>query len=91
MAPAQLRKLHRGRELGELGGGRRRGMSDERLVEVEIKLAYLERHLTELDGVVRVVCDEIANLRRDVVTLQGQQSGQPGERPGLESEKPPHY
>jgi uncharacterized coiled-coil protein SlyX len=61
-------------------------MSD--LQDLEIKLSFLEKHLLELDAVVRQVCDDLATLRREVSALNEQARG---EKPTLEAERPPHY
>ena len=57
----------------------------ERIDEVEIKLAYLERHILELDGVVRVLADEVTRLRTELADLQTAGTETSG------NEKPPHY
>jgi uncharacterized coiled-coil protein SlyX len=61
----------------------------DRLLDVEIKIAFLERHLAELDDVVRRLVDELATTRRELGEVRDAQS--PPEKPSLESEKPPHY
>ena len=57
----------------------------ERIDEVEIKLAYLERHILELDGVVRVLADEVTRLRTELAEVQAAGTEASGH------EKPPHY
>ena len=62
---------------------------NERIVDLEIRFAYLERHLTELDAVVRDLAGEIRRLHAEVEMLR---DGSPNESPsGLEGERPPHY
>lgn len=63
-------------------------MGDDRLLDLEVKLAFIERHLLDLDGVVRQLSDRVDALGRELVELRDQG---PGEKPSLESEKPPHY
>ena len=66
---------------------------DERVVRLEEKVAYLERHVTAQDKVMLELGDELARLR---VELQMQRdrsehgsSGGAGEEP--RDERPPHY
>lgn len=61
---------------------------DDRLTELEIKVAYLERALGELDAVVRTSSEQMELLRREVARLRSSHS-QPTELPP--NEKPPHY
>jgi uncharacterized coiled-coil protein SlyX len=62
---------------------------DDRLVELEIKVAYLERTVSELEAALRHQSDEVETLRREVARQRGALSE------ALESpvpvEKPPHY
>jgi uncharacterized coiled-coil protein SlyX len=65
-------------------------MADEsRLMELEIKVAYLEKLFGELDLVVREQADRLSALARD---LERQRS-QGGSLSGAEmpDDKPPHY
>jgi uncharacterized coiled-coil protein SlyX len=57
----------------------------ERIDEVEVKLAFLERHVLELDGVVRELADELRRVRAELADLHESS----GEKPG--NDKPPHY
>lgn len=61
-------------------------MSD-RTVDLEARMAWYERQLLELDGVVRQLFDEVARLRRDLDALQ--QGDAPEVGPG--NDPPPHY
>lgn len=68
--------------------------ADERLINLEIKQAFLERSLDDLDGVVRGLNLEVEKLHREVERLQRLQvEAAPGAaRPApLEDEVPPHY
>lgn len=61
-------------------------MSDP-TIDLEARMAWYERQLSELDGVVRQLFDEVLRLRREVDALQ--QEGAPEIGPG--NERPPHY
>ena len=61
---------------------------DARVTELEIKVAYLERMLGELDGVVRTLSDELGMLRRELSRLRAASEAQDALPP---NEKPPHY
>ena len=61
---------------------------EERVTELEIKAAYLERMLGELDAVVRTMSDELDLLRREVARLRAVDDAH-SEVPL--NEKPPHY
>jgi len=61
---------------------------DTRLMELEIKVAYLEKLVAELDGVVREQADRLAHLARELEHQRAQQ-GPPGSDP--HDDKPPHY
>jgi SlyX protein len=56
--------------------------------DLEVKIAFLEHTVAELDGVVRETRDELDRLRRDIVTLQEQTTAM---MPATEDTKPPHY
>ena len=65
----------------------------ERVVELEIKLAYQERLLADLDGVVREFAARVETMGRQLEELselaaRGDQGGDPI---GPADEKPPHY
>lgn len=67
---------------------------DDRLTTVEEKIAYMEKFVTELDGVVRELHDALDAVRRDIGTLRTQFQRQSQEDDGaddLEAQKPPHY
>lgn len=69
-------------------------VTDERLINLEIKQSFLERNIEELDGVVRSLNLEVQRLHREIERLQHQSTE---EAPGLlrsirlEDEVPPHY
>ena len=61
---------------------------DDRLTDVEIKLAFAERRIDELDDVVRQVSETVDILTKEVARLR-KVVGQPDAAPA--NEKPPHY
>ncbi len=65
----------------------------ERLENLEVRMAYLEHMLGELDSVIRQTADELVNVRVVVEALRKQAEVESGETKhlGLEAEKPPHY
>ncbi len=68
-------------------------MSDpaEQLLDLEIKLAYQERLIRELDAHVRELGDRLIKTERELVEIKATiRTG--GELPlGPQTEKPPHY
>ena len=58
----------------------------EQLVELEIKLAYQERRLTELDALVRTLATRVDNAERDLGDLKRTLVA-----PAPVNEPPPHY
>ncbi len=65
-----------------------------RVEELEIKVAYLERGLAELDDVVRELADDNARLVREVKQLVERvaaSSGGVGEVDPERYQVPPHY
>lgn len=73
---------------------------DPRLVAIEEKLAHLERHIGELDGVVRDMNDRFDGFQRQMrkmrADLETQRAGGGSDGDGeaghdLEEDKPPHW
>jgi uncharacterized coiled-coil protein SlyX len=68
-------------------------MSDpaEQILDLEIKLAFQERLIRELDAHVRELGDRLVKTERELEQLkQAVKTG--GELPiGAQNEKPPHY
>jgi len=69
-------------------------MSDERLLRLEEKIAYLERHVTAQDKVMLELGDTLGRMRAEL-RLVRDRAGEggvgregDGERP---DERPPHY
>jgi len=68
----------------------------DRVTDLEIRLAFLEHTLSQLDEVVRETADENARMRRLMTELRQrvEQAADPGAAEGstdLEYERPPHY
>lgn len=64
----------------------------QRLTRVEEKLAHLEHHLGELDGVVREAFGQIAAVRQALEKLRTSvEADAPDEPTSSEDEKPPHW
>jgi len=64
--------------------------SSDQLLDLEIKLAFQERLIRELDGHVRELGDRLVKTERDLAELkQTVHSGVPAL--GAQNEKPPHY
>ena len=61
---------------------------DERLTTLEIKVAFQEKLLADLDEVIRTMRDEIDALREELQVVAGRLP--PPEEPVVD-EKPPHY
>ena len=69
---------------------------NERLQRLEEKIAYLERHVTQQDKAMLELFDELAALRREVLTLRDRAGrnatgGVAGSGEELPDERPPHY
>lgn len=62
---------------------------DERLLEVEIKLAFLEKTVADLDEVLRDTRDALERALRELGTLREQVT--PGGKFDPNEEVPPHY
>lgn len=62
----------------------------ERVTELEVKLAYQDRIIADLDGVVREFAERVERLERTVKSLRetAENSADPV---GAADEKPPHY
>jgi SlyX protein len=64
----------------------------ERVLRLEEKMAYLERHITQQDKVVLELNDALERLRLEVRVLRERLAGvtNPGDD-DTPPEKPPHY
>ncbi|MEQ1567549.1 MAG: SlyX family protein [Myxococcota bacterium] len=61
---------------------------DERVTELEVKLAFHERWVAELDEVVRALRDQVDELGRELRDLSERVRPEEG---SAVDEKPPHY
>ena len=64
-------------------------MPDETIEQVQERMAWLEKHLSELDEVVQTMAEELRALRAEVAALR-ERPGDPDGNPGG-WEVPPHY
>ena len=67
---------------------------EDRIMDLEIRLSFLDKTMEDLDGVVRSVADEMVRVRKAVLELEGkvQALDAPNEgAQGMQYEKPPHY
>ncbi len=63
---------------------------DDRIVDLEIKLAYQEQLIRELDALVRAFGDKLDRTDRELAALK--QAVRSPETPlGPANDKPPHY
>jgi len=60
---------------------------------IEVKLAYLEKRMLDLDGVVCELGDVVMALRDELRELRAAPRSEPQQRTGrpLEDDVPPHY
>jgi uncharacterized coiled-coil protein SlyX len=68
--------------------------ADRRLEDMEVKIAFLEHTLSELDGVVRELADDNVRLKREVVELRERLQVAIGGGESMDPERyqvPPHY
>ena len=65
---------------------------DDRLTDLEIKIAFVERHVAQLDELVRDMVDGLADLRVELARLREmQEAPATSVRGSLEEEVPPHH
>ena len=62
-----------------------------RLEELEVRYAFQEEQIRQLDGVVREQADQIAALERDIQALREQYEQESEDQAPLEEQVPPHY
>lgn len=68
-------------------------MAESKLTDLEVRYAWLERHVAEQDRVMLGLGEEIRRLRRELEALRaqvGEQTGTPGAQEAPEA-PPPHY
>ena len=63
--------------------------ADERILELEIRIAYQDRLLSTLDEVVREFAGRVESVERELATLRQSMGG--GADTGPANEPPPHY
>jgi uncharacterized coiled-coil protein SlyX len=67
-------------------------LSDKRLLDLQERFAWLERHATERDLEILALSDRLRKLERQVETLKEKAEPTPEENSPLpEIERPPHY
>lgn len=68
---------------------------DGRVTDLEIRLAFMERTLEDLDGVVQQVAGQVERMRAALEELEGKveaaASPAPNGEEALLYERPPHY
>jgi len=63
---------------------------EDRIVELEVRLAYQDKTIADLDEVVRTFSDRVVRLEREVEVLKATlEAGAP--EVGPQDEPPPHY
>jgi SlyX protein len=65
-------------------------VSEERLLRLEEKIAYLERHVTAQDRAMLELTEELAALRRELRRVR-ETRAEAGPAPEPADERPPHY
>lgn len=65
-------------------------MSEERLLRLEEKIAYLERHVTAQDRAMLELTEELDVVRRDLRRVR-EARADAGAAPEPADERPPHY
>ena len=63
--------------------------ADERILELEIRIAYQDRLLSTLDEVVREFVGRVESVERELMTLRQSMGG--GGDTGPANDPPPHY
>jgi SlyX protein len=67
-------------------------MDDERLVNLEARYSWIERHVAEQDKAMVELGDEIRRLVREIEALRERMGAEEGDGGGAELEdRPPHY
>ena len=68
--------------------------SDERLEDMEVKMAFLEHSLSQLDEIVRELSEDNLRLKREVGELRERLQAAVGSGEAMDPERyqvPPHY
>lgn len=61
----------------------------DRMTDLEVKIAFLEQHLLELDGVVRDLASRLERATNELAELRDAPAN--SEKPNSGHERPPHY
>jgi uncharacterized coiled-coil protein SlyX len=64
---------------------------DERVTDVEIKLAFLEKLVSDLDGVVLELAARLDDAQREIEALKARLEQPDAEARPDGHERPPHY
>ena len=65
---------------------------DDRITDLEVKLAFLEKHIGELDELFQQLHGTVDRLQSEIVALAEAQASDPASTERrLIDEKPPHY
>lgn len=64
---------------------------DERLTELETRIAWMEHSLAELDKVVGALHDQVDALRKDMGQVRGALAREIQRSANPADEKPPHW
>ena len=65
-------------------------MEDDRVVDLEIKLAYQDKLIRELDTLVRALAARVDEMQRELRSLK-EAVGSPETPIGPANDPPPHY
>lgn len=63
---------------------------ERRIEDLEVKLAFVEKHVSELDELVREMADAIVTLGRELAQVRAQLDVA-SETGSLGDERPPHH
>jgi SlyX protein len=66
-------------------------MGDERLINLEARYEWLERHVGEQDRAMAELGEEIRRLRREIAALREELGEESQAEDGEPEERPPHY
>lgn len=64
---------------------------ERRIEDLEVKLAFVEKHVAELDGIVREALDAMDELRRELRQVRVELDVATETGGDLASERPPHH
>ncbi len=64
---------------------------ETRIIEIEKRLAYLERYVDELNEVIVEQQRQLDRCNKEIARLQPKNAPSPVDENGQHDEKPPHY